>query len=147
MQKLRETFIRGLELKADLMRNEDRKESENIAYDDIFDAVNKRCEELKDKIPRFEMKDKIEFPSWHGCPATKHRRRSLTSEKKLWPRKRWCSDCNQTCTTRPTLLRDNIQTVETGQEDIRGVSISGFLTTDCDLELGGGGAQCVDVLR
>ena len=64
VKKLRETFIRGLELKADLMRNEDRKESENIAYDDIFDAVNKRCEELKDKIPLFEMKHKIEVSSW-----------------------------------------------------------------------------------
>ena len=43
------------------MRNEDIKDSEDIANDDIFYAANKRCEELKDKIPHFEMKHKIEL--------------------------------------------------------------------------------------
>ena len=52
------------------MRNEDIKDSEDIANDDIFYAANKRCEELKDKIPHFEMKHKIEFSSWLSSNQT-----------------------------------------------------------------------------
>ena len=53
-----ETFIRGLKLKSDLVRNEDIKDSEDIANDDIFYAA-KRCEELKDKIPHIKHQIKL----------------------------------------------------------------------------------------
>ena len=124
-----ETFIRGLKLKSDLVRNEDIKDSEDIANDDIFYAANKRCEELKNKIPHFEMKHKIEFSSWLSSNQTSGTKRKEVEAAEEVVQQLHLNLHNM------TNIADNIQTVvETGQEDIRRVSISGLLTTDFGLE-------------
>ena len=91
-------------------------------------STNVVSEELKDKIPLFEMKHKIEFSSWLSSNQTSGtKRKEVEASEEVV---RLHSNLHNM-----TNIADNIQTVvETGQEDIRRVSSSGLLTTDFGLE-------------
>ena len=124
-------MIHGRELKLVLMHHKDIEDPEN--NDDIVNEVNKNCDELIDRIPRFEMKHNTEFSPWLTI-------NKITSKTRFTERKEIVAaeEVVQRLVTNfhnKTKIADNIQTSnEISQEDITRASRSGFLTTDFGLE-------------